>query len=491
MCSIVQQVGQTTRVTASSFSVLVAHALEVSETLTAVLADPAFAGELGGIPADALASLATSLHVASDRSAAAATVVTGQLQVTTVSTAGRLVGGKYASIRRFLEVEAGLSEHGARAVVGRACDLRDDYACVADAWLAGEVSGDAVREMTLGIRRALRHVPLADRATARDLAVATVLPVAKVGTVNDVKRVLARLNLILDPDSASQAAMDAYDDQTLTCEPVGAMSRITAWLTHEAAAAVMTVLGAKVDTVLRTGETTAQDTTEGATESAAPDGVDPESHAGRRAARQHRTHLLAVMLGETMTGLLDDTRVGSHHGAAPHVTLTLDTATMAAGLGGELTMPGSDEPVILPTESIRRILCDANLTPVAVRRLTNVDPATCERDLATLLAEAAVEVLYVGRTQRTVTPRMRRALETRDRHCVFPNCRAHARRCHAHHVTEWENGGATDVDNLALLCVRHHHAVHEGHWRITPTPGSSPHQTGHWTLHPPPPPPRR
>jgi hypothetical protein len=480
MCSIVQQVGQTTRVTASSFSVLVAHALEVSETLTAVLADPAFAGELGGIPADALASLATSLHVASDRSAAAATVVTGQLQVATVSAAGRLVGGKYASIRRFLEVEAGLSEHAARAVVGRASDLRDDYASVADAWLAGEVSGDAVREMTLGIRRALRHVPLADRREARDLAVATVLPVARVGTVNDVKRVLARLHLILDPDGASQAAMDAYDDQALTCERVGAMSRITAWLTHEAAAAVMTVLGAKVDAVLRMGETAAENTT--------PAGVDPESHAARRAARQHRTHLLAVMLGETMTGLLDDARVGSHHGVAPHVTLTVDTAAMAGGLGGQLTMPGSDEPVILPTESIRRILCDANLTPVAVRRLTNVDPATCERDLATLLSEAAVEVLYVGRTQRTVTPRMRRALETRDRHCVFPNCRAHVRRCHAHHVTEWEHGGPTDLDNLALLCVRHHHAVHEGRWRITPTPGSSPHQTGHWTLHPPPPP---
>jgi hypothetical protein len=483
MCSIVQQVGQMPRVTASSFSVLVAHVLEVSETLTAVLADPAFAGELGSVPADALASLATSLHVASDRSTAAATVVTGQLQVATVSTAGRLVGGKYASIRRFLEVEAGLSEHAARAVVGRASDLRDDYACVAEAWLAGEVSGDAVREMTLGIRRALRHVPLADRREARDLAVATVLPVAKAGTVNDVKRVLARLNLILDPDGASQAAMDAYDDQSLTCERVGALSRITAWLTHEAAAAVMTVLGAKVDSVLRAGETAAED----ATADAAAHGVDPESHAARRAARQHRTHLLAVMLGETMTGLLDDTRVGSHHGAAPHVTLTVDTATMTAGLGGELAMPGSDEPVILPTESIRRILCDANLTPVAVRRLTTVDPDTGEQHLDTLLTQAAVEVLYVGRTQRTVTPRLRRALETRDRHCVFPDCRAHPRRCHAHHVTEWEHGGPTDLDNLALLCVRHHHAVHEGHWRITRTPGTSPHQTGHWTLHPPPP----
>jgi hypothetical protein len=105
--------------------------------------------------------------------------------------------------------------------------------------------------------------------------------------------------------------------------------------------------------------------------------------------------------------------------------------------------------------------------------------------LTQLLMNTAVAVLYVGRTSRVVTPRQRRALEVRDQHCVFPGCRAHPRRCQAHHVREWEHDGLTDIDNLALLCVRHHISVHEGGWTITRTPGTSPYETGCWTLAPP------
>ena len=59
------------------------------------------------------------------------------------------------------------------------------------------------------------------------------------------------------------------------------------------------------------------------------------------------------------------------------------------------------------------------------------------------------------------------------------------RRCQAHHVREWDNDGPTDLDNLALLCRRHHTSVHEGGWTITPTPGIAAHETGCWTLAPP------
>ena len=32
---------------------------------------------------------------------------------------------------------------------------------------------------------------------------------------------------------------------------------------------------------------------------------------------------------------------------------------------------------------------------------------------------------------------------------------------HGHHIHHWANGGPTRLDNLALLCRRHHRAVHE------------------------------
>jgi hypothetical protein len=148
-------------------------------------------------------------------------------------------------------------------------------------------------------------------------------------------------------------------------------------------------------------------------------------------------------------------------------------------------MPGTDTAVLLATETVRRILCDCDLTTVITRRLSLLDPDACEKSFAKLLLEAALEVLYVGRDERTVTPRVRRALGARDRHCVFPGCRAHVRRCNAHHVIEWEHGGRTDLDNLVLLCVRHHHAVHEGGWTITRAVGIAPGGTGCWKFTPP------
>jgi hypothetical protein len=30
----------------------------------------------------------------------------------------------------------------------------------------------------------------------------------------------------------------------------------------------------------------------------------------------------------------------------------------------------------------------------------------------------------------------------------------------------WINGGSTDLDNLVLLCRRHHWMVHEGKWQL-------------------------
>ena len=68
-------------------------------------------------------------------------------------------------------------------------------------------------------------------------------------------------------------------------------------------------------------------------------------------------------------------------------------------------------------------------------------------------------LLDVGRKTRTIPPALGRALRARDRGCRFPGC--HARRCDAHHVRHWADGGATRLDNLVLLCRRHHRAVHE------------------------------
>jgi hypothetical protein len=81
-----------------------------------------------------------------------------------------------------------------------------------------------------------------------------------------------------------------------------------------------------------------------------------------------------------------------------------------------------------------------------------------------LLCDSSVRV-NLGRSQRSVSRRQRQALHLRDRGCRFPGCRAH-RFVDAHHVTPWERGGCTDLDNLLSLCPAHHRLFHEGHYRI-------------------------
>jgi HNH endonuclease len=39
-------------------------------------------------------------------------------------------------------------------------------------------------------------------------------------------------------------------------------------------------------------------------------------------------------------------------------------------------------------------------------------------------------------------------------------------RIDGHHITRWRQGGATELDNLVLLCHRHHWMVHEGGWEL-------------------------
>jgi 5-methylcytosine-specific restriction endonuclease McrA len=55
-----------------------------------------------------------------------------------------------------------------------------------------------------------------------------------------------------------------------------------------------------------------------------------------------------------------------------------------------------------------------------------------------------------------------RALHKRSGHCRYPGCSA-ARELEAHHLLPVERGGKTELDNLILLCPRHHKLLHDHH----------------------------
>jgi hypothetical protein len=61
--------------------------------------------------------------------------------------------------------------------------------------------------------------------------------------------------------------------------------------------------------------------------------------------------------------------------------------------------------------------------------------------------ERTGQVIGAGRSTRTISRRLRRALEHRDRCCRVPGCGA-TRGLHAHYLKHWEDGGRTDLDKL-------------------------------------------
>ena len=86
----------------------------------------------------------------------------------------------------------------------------------------------------------------------------------------------------------------------------------------------------------------------------------------------------------------------------------------------------------------------------------------CDAELRRFLLGPDGELLDEGRSQRLVTPAIRRAVEHRDQHCVFTGCHAPTHFCEVHHVIHWLFGGQTSLENSGLLCERHHTQAHHG-----------------------------
>lgn len=66
----------------------------------------------------------------------------------------------------------------------------------------------------------------------------------------------------------------------------------------------------------------------------------------------------------------------------------------------------------------------------------------------------------LGRTVRTAPLKMKKQLMLSQPTCSIPGCITPSGWCDAHHIEHWVDGGVTSIENLALLCRRHHTMLH-------------------------------
>lgn len=85
---------------------------------------------------------------------------------------------------------------------------------------------------------------------------------------------------------------------------------------------------------------------------------------------------------------------------------------------------------------------------------------SCDATIQRVIHTPAGKPLDIGRKTRVIPEHIRTALVIRDGGCIYPYCDNPPGWAHAHHVEHWVNGGRTSLDNLALLCSKHHHQVH-------------------------------
>ena len=115
-----------------------------------------------------------------------------------------------------------------------------------------------------------------------------------------------------------------------------------------------------------------------------------------------------------------------------------------------------------PTTLIVHLSDDA---PALLEGAGPISRETAERlacDARRLTIKPTGRDLVHSRVGRCASYAQQRALHKRSAHCQYPGCTA-ARELEAHHLVPVERGGKTELDNLILLCPRHHKLLHDHH----------------------------
>ena len=302
------------------------------------------------------------------------------------------------------------------------------------AWLTWRVGLDpgAARERVRVARALGTHPRLAQALAGGELSYAKVraltrvatpeteerlLAVGRAGTAAHVERIVRGWRYVDRHAEARETAKRHASRSLRVYQDEDGMVVVRGRLTPELGAVLMQALAAARETLYqRRRETTYVD-------------GSPEAPT----MEQQHADALGIIAETALHRGIDPGAPGERYQVVVHV----DAAVLA-----DAEAPGQsvlEDGVRVSAETSQRLACDASR--VVMRH------------------DAEGRVVEVGARTRTIPPAIRRALRHRDRGCRFPGCGV--RFGQGHHIRHWAHGGPTTLSNLAMLCRRHHRAVHE------------------------------
>ena len=100
-------------------------------------------------------------------------------------------------------------------------------------------------------------------------------------------------------------------------------------------------------------------------------------------------------------------------------------------------------------------------SPLSLRRLGTWSNAA---QMFVHVVDGGGRTIEVRSQGRFATRSQMAVLAARDQGCTFPDCDAPAEWCEAHHILAFAQGGATEIDNLTLVCPFHHRWFERSGW---------------------------
>ena len=133
--------------------------------------------------------------------------------------------------------------------------------------------------------------------------------------------------------------------------------------------------------------------------------------------------------------------------------------------------PGASLVIAADYDSVSGQLANPRLddgTPISANQLAEL---AADAKILPAIFNSDWSQLALGRV-RSASEAQRIILAIRDGGCIA--CATHSEHCHAHHIDYFEDGGHTDIPNLANLCEPCHLDHHQRHWPIETPPSGRP-----------------